>query len=146
VPDNKINIASFLGNAGSPHFNHNNLAIRWGGHKSLFTEGWVGVPGTFLRLYSYLRPYPLTVGEAMFVLELMVYKWSPNPPFPGYKLLSHRMGVTEKMVSCYAASLEEKGYLLRRPRIGGNNTFDLNPLFAALTAALKEEKKFLHAA
>ncbi len=77
----------------------------------------------------------------MFVLELMSYKWSESAPFPGYRSLALRMGVTDKMVRRYAANLEGKKYLVRRVRVGNTNTFDLNPLFAALAAALEEEKK-----
>ena len=118
------------------------------GSTSLFTrpEGWLGVPDAFLRLYSKLKPYALTVGEAMFVLELMVYKWSVNAPFPSYKSLGKRMGVSDKMVRRYAANLEGKNYLRREARIGSTNAFDLSPLFAALAAALEEEKKLTRVA
>jgi Helix-turn-helix domain len=114
------------------------LAVRWGGQESLFArpEGWVGVPDAFLRLYAKLKPYALTVGEAMFVLELMAYKWSEDAPFPSYKSLAARMGVTDKMVRRYAANLEGKGYLHREGRIGTTNTFNLTPLFASLAAAV----------
>lgn len=105
----------------------------------------VGVPDAFLRLYARREPYALTVGEAMFVLELMAYKWSGDAPFPSYKSLAARMGVTDK-VRRYAANLEGKGYLQREARIGSTNMFNLNPLFAALASALEEEKKARKAA
>ena len=44
------------------------------------------------------------------------------------------------MVRRYAANLEGKSYLQRYVRIGSTNSFDLNPLFAALAAALEREK------
>ena len=140
-PENTYaNVTSFPASPDSSVINRK-LAIRWGGQESLFArpEGWVGVPDSFLRLYARLRPYALTVGEAMFVLELMSYKWSGNAPFPSYKALAARMGVTDKMVRRYAANLEGKGYLRRQARIGSTNTFDLNPLFEALAAALEKE-------
>jgi DNA-binding MarR family transcriptional regulator len=140
-PENNSNVTSFPRNPESSTINRK-LAVRWGGHDSLFAlpEGWIGVPAAFLRLYARLKPYALTVGEAMFVLELMSYKWSDNAPFPSYKSLAARMGVTDKMVRRYAANLEGKGYLVRSARIGSTNIFDLNPLFAALAAALAQER------
>ena len=140
-PTKLSNVTSFPAAAESSTINRK-LAIRWGGHTPLFErpEGWVGVPDAFLRLYAKLKPYALTVGEAMFALELMAYKWSENAPFPSYKSLAARMGVTDKMVRRYAANLEGKGYLVRGARIGSTNTFNLNPLFAALAAALEEDK------
>lgn len=146
-PSNTSNITSFPTGSDSSTVNRK-LAARWGGQELLFTrpEGWVGVPDSFLRLYAKLKPYALTVGEAMFVLELMAYKWSEDAPFPSYKSLAARMGVTDKMVRRYAANLEGKGYLQRKARIGSTNTFDLSPLFAAIVAALGGDKKHLKAA
>jgi hypothetical protein len=146
-PTIKSNVTSFPTSSDSSTVNRK-LATRWGGQESLFTrpEGWVGVPDAFLRLYAKLKPYALTVGEAMFVLELMAYKWSENAPFPSYKSLAARMGVTDKMVRRYAANLEGKGYLVRQARIGSTNTFNLDLLFAALAAALEAEKKLPTAA
>lgn len=116
------------------------LARRWGGHDVLFSkpEGWVGVPDAFLRLYSKLQ---LTVGEAMFILELMSFKWNTNAPFPSYNRLAKRMGVTAKQLRRYAAQVEAKGYLKREARIGSTNAFDLQPLFDALAAALEAERR-----
>jgi hypothetical protein len=120
----KSNVTSFPASPDSATINRK-LAVRWGGQEILFArpEGWVGVPDSFLRLYARLKPYALTVGEAMFVLELMSYKWSENAPFPSYKSLAARMGVTDKMVRRYAANLEGKGYLRREARIGSTNTY-----------------------
>jgi Helix-turn-helix domain len=146
-PISQSNVTSFPASPDSSTINRK-LAVRWGGQESLFarSEGWVGVPDSFLRLYAKLKPYALTVGEAMFVLELMAYKWSERAPFPSYKSLAGRMGVTDKMVRRYAANLEGKKYLQREARIGSTNTFNLNPLFAALAGALEEEKKLPNAA
>ena len=120
------------------------LAVRWGGHDELFAspEGWVGVPDAFLRNYAKLPLYGgLTGSEAMFVLQLMSFKWTGDAPFPSYKTLARRMGVSDKMVRRYAANLEAKGYLKRGARIGSTNTFDLEPLFAALQKALELERQ-----
>ena len=89
-----------------------------------------------------MQPYGgLTVSEAMFVVQLMSYKWTAAAPFPSYKTLARRMGVTDKMVRRYAANLEAKGYLKRRTRTGRTNIFDLKPLFAAVKKALVLERK-----
>jgi|SRR5229473_2038755 hypothetical protein len=45
----------------------------------------------------------------MFILHLMSFKWSEQAPYPSYKTLAKRMGVTDKMVRRYAAGLEDKG-------------------------------------
>ena len=98
------------------------LVARWGNHDALFNgrEGWVGVPDAFLRCYGKLQPYGLTTAEAMFVLQLMAYKWTEEAPFPSYTTLAKRMGVTPKMVRRYAKALEEKGYMKRKARIGSS--------------------------
>jgi hypothetical protein len=119
-----------------------NLACRWGGYESLFKpEGWVGIPVPFLRSYGSLKPYALTVAEAMFVIELMAYKWSDKAPFPSYGTIGKRMGVSSKMVQRYAKQLEDKGYLKREARIGTSNAFNLQPLFDTLAAAMVQERK-----
>jgi len=119
------------------------LARRWGGHDVLFAkpDGWVGVPVSFLRSYGSLKPYALTVAEAMFVVQVMAYKWSDKAPFPSYSTLAKRMGVSAKMVQRYAKQLEEKGYLKREVRIGSSNAINLQPLFDALAAAIHQEGK-----
>lgn len=117
------------------------LISRWGKHQVFFTkpEGFVGVPDAFLRLYSKLKPYPLTTGEAMFVLELMSFKWTEDAPFPSYSTIAVRMGITDKQARRYGKALDEKGYVVRSPRIGSTNSFDLQPLFNALAQAMVAE-------
>jgi DNA-binding MarR family transcriptional regulator len=94
----------------------------------------------FLRHYATLKPYGLTAGEALFVLQLMSFKWTSEAPFPSYKTLAKRMGITDKMARRYAAALEGKGYLKRTARIGNSNSFDLQALFDALSSALNDQK------
>ncbi len=106
------------------------VMTRWK-HDELFDDGFVGVPTHFLRLYSLLKP-PMTSGEALFVIQLMSFKWDEANPFPSYKLLAERMGVSSKATQRHAATLESKGYLNRIPRIGTSNEFDLSPLFDAV--------------
>ena len=116
--------------------NHS-YADRWK-HEGLFRQGYLAVPTTFLRLYAELKPYSLTSGEALFVLHLMAFKWGEDAPYPSYKTLAKRMGVSTKMVRRYAQSLEAKGYLGRRVRRGETNRFDLNRLFDRLNETLVE--------
>src|SRR5436309_2459803 len=60
---------------------------RWGGKDSLFHEGYLSVPNRFFRRYASLKP-ALTSGEALFVLQLMTFKWDKAAPFPAYKKIS----------------------------------------------------------
>jgi hypothetical protein len=113
---------------------------RWK-HKNLFDRGFLVVPTLFLHHYAHLTPYPLTPGEALFVLHLMEFKWDAKAPFPGYKTLAARMGISDKMTRRYAQGLEAKKYLQREMRVGQTNRFDLTPLFDALSKAVDQEKK-----
>ena len=55
---------------------------RWGWQDSrLFKDGWLSVPNKFLRCYTALKP-PLSSGEALFVLQLMTFKWDDAAPSP----------------------------------------------------------------
>ena len=107
------------------------FAERWG-HRKLFDRGFVVTPTFFLQYYARLKPHHLSAGEALFVIHMMEFKWDASEPFPGYKTLAERMGVSDKMVRRHAQSLEAKGYLRRHMRIGQTNRFDLMPLFDAL--------------
>ena len=58
----------------------------------------------------------LSAGEVLFVLHLMEYKWDERAPFPSYKTLARRMGISDKMARRHAQSLEAKRYLRRVAR------------------------------
>jgi hypothetical protein len=118
------------------------LAVRWGQHRCFFREGWVGVPVSFLRHYGNpaMPSSGLTASEAMFVLQLMSFKWTADAPFPSYHTLADRMGITDKQVRRYAQALEKKGLLVRSERIGTSNTFNLESLFTALHHVIKAER------
>jgi hypothetical protein len=115
------------------------FATRWN-HSELFESGFIAVPTAFLRHYAHLKPNRLTLGEAMFVLHLMEFKWGADDPFPGYATLAERMGVSVKMVRRHAQNLQTKKYLRREIRSGRTNRFDLSPLFDALLGAVQDEK------
>ena len=114
---------------------HRAHSARWQ-HPELLDDGYVPVPVEFLRHYASLKPYPLTSGEALFVIHLMQFKWDSDSPFPSYKTLAARMGVSDKMARRHAQRLEQKGYLRRVVRIGQTNRFNLTPLFDALRSTV----------
>ena len=114
-------------------------ADRWK-HPELLAAGYVAVPALFLRHYARLTPYSLTSGEALFVLHLMEFKWDEVAPFPSYKTLAQRMGVSAKMARRHAQRLESKGYLRRIVRTGQTNRFNLTPLFDKLLEAVLAEQ------
>jgi DNA-binding transcriptional regulator YhcF (GntR family) len=113
---------------------------RWA--PELESDGHVQVSTFFLENYHQLKPYDLTHGEAMFVIHLMQHKWGTDAPFPAYKTIAQRMGVSTKTARRFAASLEQKKYLHRRMRVGATNRFDLTNLLAALVS-LKTNKPAL---
>ena len=105
---------------------------RWS--PALKKDGHVQVSTFFLNHYSKLKPYPLTHGEAMFVIHLMQYKWGADAPFPAYKTIADRMCVSVKTAQRLAKSLQDKDYLYRQFRRGETNVFHLNKLIKALEA------------
>jgi len=116
---------------------------RWA--PELESDGHVQVSTFFLENYHHLKPYDLTHGEAMFVIHLMQHKWGTDAPFPAYKTIAQRMGVSTKTARRFAASLEHKKYLHRKMRVGATNRFDLSKLLAALVN-LKTNKSAAHGA
>jgi hypothetical protein len=108
------------------------VLARWGGHDVLTSEGFVPVAVIFLKYAARLKPHGLTPAESLFVIQLLVHKWDSNAPFPGYKTLAERMGVSVVYARQLARRLQQKGLLRRTLRKGDTNKFDLEPLFAAL--------------
>lgn len=113
---------------------------RWGGEKVLFHEGYVPVPVTFLRCLGQLAPHTLNPAEALFLLELLVFKWDEENPWPSYAKIAEQMGISDTYARRLARKLEKKGFLERKKRVGRTNEFNLNPLFEKLAAHLREEK------
>jgi len=106
------------------------VAARWS--EKLAKRGFVPVVADFLEQYHALKPYPLTHSEAMFIVHLMSYKWDESAPYPGYKTIAKKMGISHKSARRYAQSLEQKGYLRRQVRVGATNRFELKALVAAV--------------
>lgn len=108
------------------------FAKKWA--PELESAGHVQISTFFLENYHRLKPYSLTHGEAMFVVHLMQYKWGDEAPYPGYKTIAKRMGVSDKTARRLAKSLEDKKYLVREIRRANTNRFHLTKLMAALVA------------
>lgn len=111
------------------------FANRWA--QELEEDGHVQISTFFLENYHRLKPYPLTHGEAMFVVHLMQHKWGTEAPYPGYKTLAKRMGVSDKTARRLAKSLEDKKYLVREIREAQTNKFHVKKLIDALVALKK---------
>ena len=105
----------------------------------LKSDGHVQVSTFFLENYHRLKPYPLTHGEAMFVVHLMQHKWGAEAPYPGYKTIAKRMGVSDKTARRLAKSLEDKKYLVREIREAKTNRFHLAKLMDALVSLKKSQ-------
>src|SRR5581483_9097008 len=83
----------------------------------------------------------LTTNEAMFVLQLMTFKWDKDDPYPSYAAIARRMGVSEKMVRRYARALERKGLIRRKYYRRQTNRFDLSTLLEAIRKAPKRKRE-----
>jgi hypothetical protein len=107
------------------------VAKRW--TPALARGGWTPISDFFLDNFHRLEP-SMTHGEAMLVVLLMRHKWDDAPPFPGFKSISRRMGISITAARQLARRLETKGYLIREKQKGATNRFHLQPLFQALEA------------
>lgn len=111
----------------------------WGIEKRLtpaLSKSYTPVPSIFLDHYRELKVTPT---EAMVVVHLLSYKWTPKHPFPRLSVIADKMGLTPTTVRSYLRSLEDKKLLKRIYRSGQSNEFDLSPLFAKLEEILKNE-------
>ena len=66
------------------------------------------------------------------MIQLMRHKWDSKLPYPAFKTLAKRMGISDTAAREHARRLESKKYLTRILRDGLPNQFDLKPLFEAL--------------
>lgn len=118
--------------------NKHRFAKKWAAE--LESDGHVQISTFFLENYHRLKPYSLTHGEAMFVVHLMQHKWGAEAPYPGYKTIASRMGVSDKTARRLAKSLEDKKYLFRELRESNTNLFHLDKLMSALVSLKKTMK------
>lgn len=119
------------------------VASRW--TPTLAKLGWTPISVYFLDNYHRLSP-PIRYVEAMLIIHLMRHKWDSNAPYPSFKTLAKRMGVSPEAARSYARCLQRNGYLVREGQIGETNRFHLNRLFTALESlvlkdALAEQQK-----
>lgn len=115
------------------------FAKKWAAE--LESDGHVQISTFFLENYHRLKPYPLTHGEAMFIVHLMRYKWGEAAPYPGYKTIAKHMDVSDKTARRLAKSLEDKKYLVREVREANTNRFHLAKLMTALVGLKKVANK-----
>lgn len=99
---------------------------------NLAKGGFTPIVSVFLENYAKMSP-PLTTPEAMLIIQLMSFKWDEAMPWPAFKTLAKRMGISDTAVRNHARNLEtRKKYIVRHKRVGLPNLFDLTPLFAEL--------------
>jgi hypothetical protein len=110
-------------------FVQRDVAKRW--TTALARAGWTPISDFFIDNFHRLNP-PMTHGEAMLVVLLMRHKWDDAPPFPGFKSISKRLGISITAARQLARRLEKKGFLIREKQKGATNRFHLQPLFRAL--------------
>lgn len=110
----------------------------------LVEDGWTPVSDFFLKNYHRLSP-PVTNSEAMLIIHLMMHKWDESAPYPAFKTLAKRMGMSVTAARGHARSLEVKKLLVREKRVAKTNRFHLEPLFEALEKLrakdVKKQKK-----
>lgn len=111
------------------------VAHRW--TEKLAKFSWTPISDVFLNRYSSLQP-PIKHGEAMFIIHLLQHKWDDASPYPSFRTVAKKMGVSHEAARNYARSLESKGYLTRVITLGETNRFNLKPLFHALELAQAE--------
>lgn len=117
----------------TPTFFTASFGERWSPALNRF--GHTQVSNFFLRYYHKLG---LTHGEAMFVVHLMQHKWDRQAPYPSYKTISDRMGISVKSGRRFAASLQHKKLLWREYSIGQSNRFHLDKLMQALVKLIPQ--------
>src|SRR5690349_4527785 len=113
------------------------VSVRW--TPMLADAGWTPVVDFFLDNYHRLTP-ALKYSEAMFTIHVMRHKWDRKAPHPGFKLVAKRMGISPEATRLIARSLEKKGYLVRRMRVGQTNRFAFEKLFEALEKLMEADR------
>lgn len=86
----------------------------------------------FLENYHRLG---LSNTEAMFVLQLMSFKWDERDPYPALGTVASRMGMGLRSARKIAKKLEDANLIMRFKRSkGSTNRYHLTGLFNALSA------------
>ncbi|MEO1193745.1 MAG: helix-turn-helix domain-containing protein [Pseudomonadota bacterium] len=108
---------------------------KWG--REVMNLGFCVLPSLLMRAQNRLGLNPT---QLALLLQLADFWWEEDrKPFPSKKVLSTRLGISERQVQRYARELEQAGFLKRVQRYaphGGKqtNTYDL----AGLVAKLKD--------
>ena len=95
------------------------------------------VSSYFLANYHRLKPHPGAAGlnstAAMFIIQLMDFKWDEKAPHPSLGTIALRMGIGVRQLRSIAKNLEELGYIQREFRTKGQTSrYHFNGLFKAL--------------
>jgi hypothetical protein len=111
------------------------LIERWGGSPAAFAEGFVGAPTILLTHMTAIGDGNdgISTTEIIFIMQVMSFKWGEEPPFPSYRRIARRMGISERYSRRVARNLEEKGLLRREQRNDKTNKFHLDPLFKEIS-------------
>ncbi len=114
------------------------LIVRFGAE--IMEEGFTSVPNLVLNHYAALG---ITGAEMLFIIHVWQFWWSEREnPHPSSRVLAERMGVDQRTIRNYTASLETKGFLTTRERIIPGegqraNVYDFAKLLKAVTKAAK---------
>jgi DNA-binding MarR family transcriptional regulator len=114
---------------------------RWSAFLLDGKPGYTPVANYFLDHYHELKPHSITHGEAMFVIHLMSFKWTEKSPYPAYKTIAEKMGVSHKQTRRFAKSLEGKNFLEREVKQNTTNKFHLRKLITALESHKRANPK-----
>ena len=118
------------------------LVVRFGAE--IMEEGFTSVPNLVLNQYAALG---ITGAEMLFIIHVWQFWWSEREnPHPASRTLAERMGVDQRTIRNYTASLEAKGFLATRERIIPGegqraNVYDFAKLLKAVTKAAKSAGK-----
>lgn len=77
----------------------------------------------------------------MFVMQVMSHKWDAKLPYPGYKTIAKRMGISDTMARTHARDLKTMHYLRIVPRLAQTNRFDFGMLFDAVAELIEADTK-----
>jgi hypothetical protein len=114
------------------------LAVRFG--IEIMEDGFTSVPNLVLNHYAALG---ITGAEMLFIIHVWQFWWSQREnPHPPTRALAERMGVDQRTIRNYTASLEAKGFLTTHERIVPGegqraNVYDFAKLLKAITKAAK---------
>lgn len=114
------------------------LIVRFGAE--IMEEGFTSVPNLVLNHYASLG---ITGAEMLFIIHVWQFWWSEREnPHPSSRVLAERMGVDQRTIRNYTASLETKGVLTTHERIIPGegqraNVYDFAKLLKAVTKAAK---------